>query len=100
MSSSETAQARNPAFARARDLLANTMAVGITFFGTGPAYSSSVDFIQDFVSDAYGYELVGIASVLWFVMLAVMIFALSTLLVTTLVQITSLKSAQSLIKFR
>ena len=86
----------NPAFGAARDLLARTMAVGTTFFATGPAFSASEVFIGEFVADTYGSGLVGVAYLFWFVILLVAIFAVSTLMIATLINLLTLLGASFL----
>lgn len=80
----------NPAFGKARDLLAKTLAVGTTFFATGPAFMASEDFIGEFVANTYGESLVGISFLFWFVILLVAIFAVSTLMIATLINLLTL----------
>lgn len=91
---------KQPAFKQATDLLARTTAVGITFFGTGPAFSASNMYVRDFVAQTYGVELGGLASLLWFGILAVSIFSFATLFIAALVQIVGIKATQMAFKTR
>jgi len=91
---------KRPAFKQATDLLARTAAVGVTFFGTGPAFSATNAQVQNFVAGTYGIELGGIASVLWFGILAVSIFAFATLFIAALVQVLGIKATQLAFKSR
>lgn len=89
-----------PAYRQATDLLARTAAIGITFFGTGPAFAATEMSVRDFVAGTYGIELGGIASLLWFAILAVSIFSFATLFIAALVQIIGIKATQLAFKSR
>lgn len=91
---------KQPAFKQATDLLARTAAVGVTFFGTGPFYAATDDAVRDYVAGAYGSELTGLASILWFGLLGVSIFAFSTLFIAAVVQLVSLKATQFALKLK
>ena len=86
------------AFAQSGDLLARSSAVGLTFFGTGPAFAATQTHIAEFVAEAYSASLVGVATLLWFILVAVVIFAFSTLLVAAVIQIGSFKGGTKLFK--
>lgn len=78
-----------PAFKQAAELLAKTLAVAIAFFATGPSYSASVPMVREFVANSYSPELIGIASLGWFIITAISVFAFATLSVFLLVQMIS-----------
>ena len=91
---------KQPAFKQATDLLARTAAIAVTFFGTGPAFAATETGVRDFVAGAYGVELAGLASLLWFGILAVSIFSFATLFIAALVQIVGIKVTQLAFKSR
>jgi len=78
---------KGSAYKQAAEWLAKTMAIAIAFFATGPSYTATVPSIRDFVANAYAPELVGIASVGWFAIVAVSVFAFATLSIFLFVQI-------------
>jgi len=94
------AGAKQPAFKQATDMLARTAAVGITFFGTGPIFAATNDRVRVYVERAYDSDLTGLASLLWFGLLGISIFAFSTLFIAAVVQLVSLKATQFALKLR
>jgi len=67
--------------------LANVLAVGATFFGTGPLYSRTVDWAYRFAVNHYGYGIADFTTLIWGVLCAALIFfiaraSISTALVT------------------
>jgi len=72
---------------KAMGLLGNIMAIGIAFFATGPAHSATVQNIQEFVATTYSTQLAGLAGIIWFLIVAIFIFAISSLATVLLLQI-------------
>ncbi|MCF8467278.1 MAG: hypothetical protein K9G33_07730 [Sneathiella sp.] len=63
--------------------LANVLAVVCTFFGTGPLYSRTVDWVVRFAASNYGPASADIASVLWGLICAVLIFFIARASIST-----------------
>lgn len=74
-------------FKQAAGWLAKTMAIAVAFFATGPSYTATIPSIRSFVETAYAPELVWVASVGWFAVVAVSVFAFATLSIFLFVQI-------------
>jgi len=93
---------RESAFQKAARILAYTLATAMAFFATGPAYTASAPSIREFVASAYAPELMGVASLGWFIIVALSVFALATIVVFLLVQISGTWAGQlaKLFKFK
>lgn len=81
------------AFEEGGNLLSKSAAIAITFFATGPSFSATEQHIRSFVSGTYAPELATIAALFWFGLLAVLIYALATLLIAALIKFSSAKGA-------
>jgi len=77
------------ALKRAMELFAKTFAFIIAFIVTGPSYVVTVPIVRDFVANTYSPQLTGVVSVFWFIAMAILVFAVSTLVTVLLLQIIS-----------
>lgn len=72
---------------KATRLLSYGSAIGFTFFGTGPAFQASQDYIREYVSLTYSDNLETASLVFWFALLALIIFTVSTIIIQLIVDI-------------
>lgn len=63
--------------------LANTLAVVTTFIGAPPLYGSTVDMVQDFTSNNYGYGYEDLTAFAWGVTCAALVFFVSRASIST-----------------
>ena len=63
--------------------LANTLAVGATFFGTPPLHAATVPWVEAFAEHHYGYAWADAANLGWFVICALIVFFLSRMTLAT-----------------
>ena len=70
-------------FTSSTALFANVLAVFVAFLGTGPIYGLTVGFIHDFATSQYGPALADLATLLWAVVVAIGVFALSRATIAT-----------------
>lgn len=63
--------------------LANTLAVVATFFGAGPLYNLTIDFVAQFSRDNYGYATADITTFIWMVICGSLIFFSARMSVST-----------------
>lgn len=64
--------------------LANVLALIITFLGVAPAYGHSIQFVQNYTAQNYGYGFEDLVAIVWFAMCAALIFFISRASVSTL----------------
>lgn len=57
--------------------LANTVALGVTFFAAPALHSRTVEWVQGYVSNSYGYGWEDVTSFGWFVLTGAFVFFLS-----------------------
>lgn len=77
------ANTREDGFKKGMAIFADFAALAAAFFGTGPAYSATVDFVRDFSARHYGADITGLVEIGWFVIVAGGIFGLSRATVYT-----------------
>ena len=63
--------------------LANLIAAVVTFLGTPPLYSNTVDWVQRFTALHYGYGWQDITAVAWFLICAGIVFFVSRASIST-----------------
>lgn len=76
--------------------LANVLAVIATFFGTGPLYSKTVDFIYRFAVTHYGYGIADFTTLIWGVLCAALIFFIARATISTALVMAGLSLAMRL----
>ena len=54
--------------------LANVLAIIVAFFGTGPFYTATVGWVQNFAAEHYGYAMMDFITLVWGVICAALIF--------------------------
>lgn len=100
MRSPKPQKEKEAAFKMGTNLLAKTAAVGVTFFVTGPFYAATDASIRSFVANAYAVELVGIASLAWFAIVGISVFAFATLAIAAIVQVGGVNFSRFFTKFK
>lgn len=68
-------EAAKSAFASSVFLLANVLAFAAALLGTGPAYSATVGWVRDLTAAQYGAAFSDLASLVWFAIVALTVFA-------------------------
>jgi len=63
--------------------LANTLAVVTTFIGAPPLYGRTVDMVQDFTSNNYGYGYEDLTAFAWGTTCAALVFFISRASIST-----------------
>lgn len=82
-----------PTFAqKLTNMLASALAIAFAFVATGPVYGRTKHYVQEYVEYTYSYELVGVSTVAYFCLLALIMFCFATLVIQTFVQIVHFKS--------
>ncbi len=64
-------------FESGMNIFAHMFAAAAAFFGTGPAYSFTIDFVTEFANRHYGPDIIGLVQVGWFIIVAGGIYGLS-----------------------
>ena len=70
-------------FMTATRLFAYTLAVVVTFFGTGPFYGLTVDFVQDYAVAHYGPSMSEVVSLGWGAICGTLIFSFTAATLST-----------------
>lgn len=69
------------------ELLSMALAIVGTVLMVGPIYSATVSWVRGFIFDQYGQAFVGLASVAWFMAVAVICFGFVSLVFITLINV-------------
>ena len=77
-------------------LLANVLAFAAALLGTGPAYSASVGWVRDFTASQYGMAFSDFASLVWFAIVALTVFAFARASLATAITLGGLALATRL----
>jgi len=64
--------------------LANTAAVAVAFFATGPIHTRTADWITDYTAQNYGAGWSDLVSFIWFVIVALLAFFIARATLATL----------------
>lgn len=83
-------------FTSSVSLLANVLAFAAALLGTGPAYSASVGWIRDFTASQYGAAFSDLASLVWFAIVALTVFAFARASLATAITLGGLALASRL----
>lgn len=77
-------------------LFANVAAGGASFFITPVAYQHSVGWVTQYVAGTYGQEFTGLAGLAWWIVLALLFFAISRATIATAIVVGGLAIAARL----
>ena len=77
-------------------LLANVLAFAAAMLGTGPAYSASIGWVRDFTAAQYGAAFSDLASLVWFVVVGLTVFAFARASLATTITLGGLALAARL----
>ena len=83
LNSQKYKQAGQSIFMSSMTGLANVLALVETFFGTGPLYTKTVDWIYRFAAQNYGYASADLVSLIWGAICAALIFFIARASIST-----------------
>lgn len=73
------------------ELLSMTLAVVGTVFTVGPTYGATISWVREYIANQYGAPFIGIASVGWFIAVAIICFGFVSLIFITLINVKGVK---------
>lgn len=85
--------AARSAFESSVVLLANVLAFAVALLGTGPVYGWSVVWVRSVAVAQYGHDFAALIEVIWFGVVALIIFAFARASIATLITLGGLALA-------